>query len=59
MRFCHLINASFVCKAKEGGHIRIIFNNKHLSYIISEGQATLFSFAKYCSLYLALSSTSS
>ena len=23
MRFCHLINHSFVCKAKEGRHIRI------------------------------------
>ena len=23
MRFCHLINRSFVCKAKEGRHIRI------------------------------------
>ena len=23
MRFCHLIDRSFVCKAKEGRHIRI------------------------------------
>jgi hypothetical protein len=23
MRFCHLINRSFVCKAKEGCHVRI------------------------------------
>jgi len=25
MRFCHLINRSFICKAKEGHHIRIPF----------------------------------
>jgi hypothetical protein len=27
MRFCHLINRSFVSKAQEGRHIRILYNN--------------------------------
>jgi hypothetical protein len=25
MRFCHLINRSFVCKTKEGRHVRILY----------------------------------
>ena len=28
MRFCYLTNRSFVCKAKEGHHIRIMIDNR-------------------------------
>ena len=34
LRFCHLINRSFGCKAKEGHHIRIFNNALWISKII-------------------------
>ena len=34
MRFCHLINRSFVCKAKEGRHVRITDTTKILLKVL-------------------------
>jgi hypothetical protein len=37
MRFCHLINRSFACKAKEGRYVRIINFHDVQKYIIEVG----------------------
>jgi len=49
MRFCHLINRSFACKAEEGRHIRISNNHNRdgtaIGYIIPiSSQANLFEY---------------